>query len=403
VSSLRRVPQPTYPRFNKAEYSARIQKAREAMKARGVDLLLVAERENVVYFTGLATPEWVQKGTVVAAVIIAANSEEPIMVLPDFFFGMAEKTTWVNDFELHRNSHSNQLDFANLLASTVRERGFSGSSIGYEAGTETLLGMPQDLWEHLRKELSGAEWVDGRDVIWGARMIKSAAEIECLRRSATGNMRATEQLRDHARAGMNELALAAYLRRAMIQDDASEQDRMWVVMRAGKERYSMAGCNPGDNRIAAGDLLVIDQGIMIEGYAADTARVMSVGKPSALHTSVYEKVIEARTRALEELKAGVPASAIYQAVRKVYDKAGFPVHIDMVGHGIGLDPHEPPMLSANNPTLLQENMVVCIEPWVTLPDDQGVLTCEDTFLVKKDGYEQLGLTNNASELWVIKN
>jgi Xaa-Pro aminopeptidase len=401
VSSLRRVPEPSYPRFPANEYAARCRKAREAMKVSGIDLLLMTERENVVYFTGLATPEWVQKGTVVAAVMIAADSEEPVMALPDFFFGMAEKSTWVNEFVLHRNSHSNQVDFANLLASTIRERGWSGSSIGYEAGTEMLFGMPMDQWDHLRKELPGVEWVDGRDVIWGARMIKSAAEIECLRRSAVANNHATEQLRDYARPGMNELALAAYLRRAMIQDDASEQDRMWVVMRAGKDRYSMAGCNPGDNRIKSGDLLVIDQGIMLDGYASDTARVMSVGKPSALHASVYQKVVEARTRALEELRAGVPASAIYQAVRSVYDKAGFPVHIDMVGHGIGLDPHEPPMLSANNPTLLEENMVVCIEPWVTLPDDQGVLTCEDTFLVKQGGWEQLSLAN-ADDLWVIK-
>jgi Xaa-Pro aminopeptidase len=96
----------------------------------------------------------------------------------------------------------------------------------------------------------------------------------------------------------------------------------------------------------------------------------------------------------------VPASSIFKAVRSVYDKAGLPVHIDMVGHGIGLDAHEPPMLSPDNPTLLQENMVVNIEPWVTLPNDQGVLTIEDTFVVKKDGWEELTLPN-ASELWVI--
>src|SRR4029077_11994084 len=138
VKSLRRVPEPTYPRFPAAEYAERSRKAREIMKRRGIDVLLMTERENVVYFTGLATPEWVQKGTVVAAVMIEADSDEPIMVLPDFFFGMAEKSTWVNDYVLHRNSHSNQLDFANLLASTIKERGWSGSSIGYEAGTETL-------------------------------------------------------------------------------------------------------------------------------------------------------------------------------------------------------------------------------------------------------------------------
>jgi Xaa-Pro aminopeptidase len=344
---------------------------------------------------------WIQKGVVPAVVIIAASSDEPIMALPDFWLGTAEKTTWVNDFILHRNSHSNPTDFANLLATTIKQRGWARSRIGYEAGTETLLGMPLDQWDHLRSELSTADWIDASDVIWGVRMIKSPEEIEFLRRSAVATNRAQEQLRDHARAGMTELELGAYLRRAMMQNDASEQDRIFLNMRAGKERYSMTDTFPEDRRLQPGDVLVVDAGLILESYASDTARVMSVGKPSDLHASIYEKVIEAWSKALEELKAGVPASAIYRAVRAVYDKADLPVHIDMVGHGIGLDVHEPPMLSPDNPTPLEKNMVVNIEPWITLPNDQGVLTIEDTFVVKDDGWEQLTL-RDASELWVIR-
>ena len=400
VSTVRRVPKPLYANFSAAELADRCDRARAAMDKRGIDLLLLTARENVVYFTGLASMAWVQKGVVPAVVLIDKATPEPIMVLPDFWLGTAEKTTWVNDFVLHHNSHSHPTDFANLLAATIKQRGWSRSRIGYEAGTETLIGMPLDQWDHLRAELSTADWVDGSDVVWGVRMIKSPAEIERLRHSAVATNRAQEQLRDHARAGMDELELGAYLRRAMMQNDASEQDRIFLNMRAGTERYSMTDTYPEDRRLQPGDMLVVDAGFMLEGYASDTARVMSVGKPSALYTSIYERVVEARSKALEELSAGVPAHAIYKAVRSVYDKAGLPAHIDMVGHGIGLDVHEPPMLSPDNPTLLEENMVVCIEPWITLPDDQGVLTIEDTFRVKVGGWEELTLPN-ASTLWVI--
>ena len=163
----------------------------------------------------------------------------------------------------------------------------------------------------------------------------------------------------------------------------------------------MTDTYPEDRRLKSGDMLVVDAGFMLEGYASDTARVMSVGQPSSLYESTYKWVIEARHAALSQLKAGVPASAIYHAVRSVYDKAGLPVHIDMVGHGIGLDVHEPPMLSPDNPTILEENMVINVEPWVTLPDDQGVLTVEDTFLVTKRGWEELTLPSG-SDLWVIQ-
>jgi Xaa-Pro aminopeptidase len=231
-------------------------------------------------------------------------------------------------------------------------------------------------------------------------MIKSPAEIERLRRAAVATNRAQEALRAFLRPGISELAVGAFLRRQMIQDDAGEEDRLFLNMRAGSDRYSMTDTYPKDRPLARGDLLIVDAGIVLDGYSSDTARVLAIGEPSELHASVYRNVVDARASALAELRAGVPASAVYRAVRRVFDEAGLPVHIDLVGHGIGLDVHEPPMLSPINDTPLEENMVICVEPWVTLPNDQGVLVIEDTFAVTADGYDELTLPN-ASELWVI--
>jgi Xaa-Pro aminopeptidase len=200
---------------------------------------------------------------------------------------------------------------------------------------------------------------------------------------------------------MSELEVGAFLRRAMIQDDAGEEDRLFLNMRAGRDRYSMTDTYPKDRPLGRGDLLIVDAGIILDGYASDTARVLAIGEPSELHASVYRTVVDARTRALSGLRAGVTASSVYRSVRGAFDEAGLPAHIDMVGHGIGLDVHEPPMLSPINETPLEKNMVVCIEPWVTLPDDEGVLVIEDTFVVREGGYEELTLPN-ASELWVIE-
>jgi Xaa-Pro aminopeptidase len=398
--SVRRVPEPNYPNFPAAEIDRRCQRVQERMRAGGIDLLLLTERENVVYFSGISSMAWVQKGVVPAVVLIGVDEPQPIMILPDFWLGTAEKTTWLPDFVLHHGSHSEPMDFANLVAGVVREHGWHSATIGYEAGLEMLMGMPLEQWEHLRQDLATATWVDASDPIWDVRMVKSDLEIERLRRSAVATNRAQEAMRDHARPGMSELEVGAVLRRAMLQDDCGEQDRLFLNMRAGTDRYSMTDTYPKDRPLQAGDLLVCDAGLWLEGYASDTARVMSVDAPSPLHASIYQRVVEARAQAVSELKAGVPAAAMYRAVRSVFDQAKLPVHIDMVGHGIGLDAHEPPMLSPINETPLQENMVVCIEPWVTLPDDQGVLVIEDTFVVQQEGCEQLTL-DNADELWII--
>jgi Xaa-Pro dipeptidase len=365
-----------------------------------IELLLLTERENVVYFSGLSSCAWVQKGVVPAVVLIHARTEEPVMILPDFWLGTAEKTTWYQDFVLHSASHSDPNDFVNLLVSVIRERGWTGGRIGYEAGHEMLIGLPIAQWEHLRTQLSDASWVAAGEAIWKVRMVKSPAEIERLRRAAVATNRAHEVLRDHLRVGMSELEAGAVFRRAMLQDDVDEQDRFFLNMRAGTDRYSMTDTYPKDRPLGRGDLLVVDGGLIMAGYGSDTARVIAIGAPSDLHASVYRTVIDAKKEALGELRAGAQASAIYRAVRRVFDGAGLPVHIDMVGHGIGLDVHEPPMLSPINDEPLEENMVINIEPWVTLPDDQGVLVIEDTFLVTADGYEELTIPH-ADELWVV--
>ena len=399
--SVRRITQPNYPNFPADEISGRWDRARSLMSDQGIDLLLLTERENVVYFTGYSSMAWIQKGVVPAAVLLPLAGPEPVMLLPDFWLGTAEKTTWLNDFVLHRESHSDPASFAGLITETIRERGWSNGTIGYERGAEMLMGLPLDQWETLRANLGMADWVDGTPAIWGTRMIKTPVEIDRLRHASVATNQGQEALRDHLRLGMSELEAGAFLRRAMIQDRHGEEDRLFLNFRAGSDRYSMTDTYPKDRPIQDGDILVVDAGIALDGYWSDTARVMAIGEPSERHASVYRTVVDARARALSKLKAGVPASEIYHAVRAAFNEADLPVHIDMVGHGIGLDVHEPPMLSPINDTSLEENMVVCIEPWVTLPDDAGVLVIEDTFLVTADGYEELTLPD-AADLWIVR-
>lgn len=399
--TVRRIPEPLYPSFPKQEFEWRYDRARTAMESAGIDLLLLTNRENVVYFSGLVNAGWITPGLVPGLILFHRDQEEPVMILPDFWLGTAEKTTWLNDFVLHKNTHSDPEDFGRLVADTIRDRGWHKGTIGYEAGLEMFVRLPIRQFDHIRSELSEAKWVAGGDAIWETRMIKSSREIERIKRSAQITGKAHERLREYAHPGMNELEIGRFMRMAQIEEGGSDQDRLFLNMRAGRERYNMTDTLPQDRPIQEGEILVVDAGIYLEGYPSDTARVMSVGEPSEFYLSVYSKVIEAEKAALAEILPGAKASAAYHAVRKVYNDAGFPVHIDMVGHGLGLDIHEPPMLSPINDTPLLEDMVVNIEPWVTLPDDQGVLTIEDTYHVTKDGWVQLTL-HNADELWVVK-
>ncbi len=394
----RRVPEPLYPTFLRDEIAGRVDRVRASMSDRGIDVLFLTARENVVYFSGLSSCAWIQKGVVPVVLLIPATGADTTMILPDFWLGTAEKTSWVDDYVLHRNSHSQPDTFASLLVDVMQQRGWGNARIGYEAGLEMLLGLPLREYEAVRRGLDRATWVDAGPDIWSARTIKSPAEIDRLRRSALAVNAAQERLREYARPGLSELELGWFLRKELLQPDGSEQDRLFLNMRAGTERYSMTDTYPKNRVTQEGDMLICDAGMFLEGYASDTARCMSLGVPRDMFESVYRSVVEAERAAVSVVKDGTPASAVYHAVRQVYDSVGFPVHVDMVGHGIGLDVHEPPMLSPGNDEPLRANMVINIEPWVTLPNDQGVLTIEDTFVVTSDGCEQLTL-KNAEQLW----
>lgn len=399
-SVLRRIPEPLYPTFPKDEFETRYRRVRAAMDAAGIDLLFLTEQENVIYFSGLQNAAWLVHGLVPGVILFPRKEIDPLMVMPDFWLGTAEKTTWLNEFVLHANTHSDPDDFARLLVETIRERGWDKGTIGYEAGLEMIVRLPIRQFDRVRRDLASARWVEGGEAIWQARMIKSAREVEKIRRSAQVTNRAQEQLREYAHPGMNELDIGRFIRTKQVEAGASEEDRLFLNMRAGRERYNMPDTMPQNRPIRNGEMLVVDAGIYLESYASDTARIYAVGDPSPLYQSIYAKVVEAEKAALAQVRPGAKSSAVYNAIRNLYNSAGIPAHIDIVGHGLGLDIHEPPYLSPVNDYPLAENMVINIEPWVTLPDDQGVLTIEDTYLVTKGGWEQLTM-HNADELWVL--
>jgi Xaa-Pro aminopeptidase len=401
ADTARRIPEPLYPSFPKDEYEWRYRRTREYMDAAGIDLLFLTERENVAYYSGLFNAAWISHGFLPGLILFHREQDEPLMIMPDFWLGTTEKTTWINEIILHHETHSNPDDFATLVAEVIRKRGWDKGTIGYEAGHEMILGMPIRQFDAVRSETASAKWVPGGPVIWQARMIKSQREIEKLRHSAQITNRAQAQLRAYARPGMNELEAGRFVRMAQIAEGGSYQDRLFLNMRsAGPDRFNMPDSLPQDRPMEKGEVLIVDAGIYLEDYPSDTARSMVVGEPTQAQVDIYKRVIEALDAAIAAVRPGVKASAIYNAVRKVYDEAGFPVHVDMVGHGIGLDIHEPPMLSPVNDYLIEENMVLNLEPWVTLPDQHTVFTIEDTFAVTKNGCEQLSI-RNADELWYI--
>ena len=141
---------------------------------------------------------------------------------------------------------------------------------------------------------------------------------------------------------------------------------------------------PTDTEVKIGSLILVDAGLKYERYCSDRTRVAEYGNNlnfdkkhqtflSSKRQKVYDTVLKAQERAIKAAKPGVKACDIDKAAREVIEKAGYGKYfVHSTGHGVGLDIHELPVISAKSETIIEENMIFTIEPGIYLPGEFGV-------------------------------
>ena len=230
-----------------------------------------------------------------------------------------------------------------------------------------------------------------------ARKYKDADEIAAMRRASQINDQVVEAAIAAVRAGAVESELAAYVEGLYRQHGAD---------RSGEGQLVCFGPNGADPHHAPtgtvrrdGDSVVLDIFIPIRRYWCDMTRTVFFRSVSDEGRRVYEPVKAANLAAEAVIRPGVPMKDIDRAARKLIEDAGYgPFFTHRLGHGCGLDCHEPPDNSASSPAVAEPGMVFSVEPGIYLPGKLGV-RIEDLVLVTEDGCEVL---NHASkELRVV--
>ena len=231
-----------------------------------------------------------------------------------------------------------------------------------------------------------------------ARKYKDADEISAMRRASQINDQVVEAAIAAVKAGAVESELAAYVEGLYQQHGAD---------RSGEGQLVCFGPNGADPHHAPngtvlrdGDSVVLDIFIPIRRYWCDMTRTVFFRSVSDEGRRVYETVKAANLAAEAVIRPGVPMKDIDRAARKLIEDAGYgPFFTHRLGHGCGLDCHEPPDNSASSPAVAEPGMVFSVEPGIYLPGKLGV-RIEDLVLVTEDGCEVL---NHASkELRVVE-
>ncbi|MEM0358147.1 MAG: Xaa-Pro peptidase family protein [Candidatus Bathyarchaeia archaeon] len=223
-------------------------------------------------------------------------------------------------------------------------------------------------------------------LVWELRKVKDSGEIELMRKAGELVCEGMKAAYETVKPGVREYEVAAEIEYAMRRKGSWGTAFDTIVASGARSAFPHGGCT--DREIREGDLVVVDIGACYRYYRSDMTRTLVAGKPSEKQKKLYEVVKTAQRKAVQAVKATAKAKDIDTVARKIIEEAGHGVNfVHSLGHGIGLEVHEPPALSQQSKDKLAAGNVVTIEPGIYIVGFGGI-RIEDTVLVREQGSEK---------------
>jgi len=266
----------------------------------------------------------------------------------------------------------------------------------YLLGVEALHMRVLEL-ELLKRYAPGVQIAHAEPAMTALRAVKDETEIAAMRRAVAIAEEALRRLLPRIKIGMTEKQVAAMLTQALFAAGAESQ-AFGPIVSAGPNSAS-PHATPTERPLQAGDLLVIDWGVFVDGYPSDITRTFAVGEIEPEFRRIYELVRLANERGKQAARPGATGRDVDRAARKVIADAGYGDYfIHRTGHGLGLEVHEPPDMVATNANPLVAGNVFTVEPGIYLPGRGGVRIEDDVVLTAQGA---VSLTTFPRELLTI--
>jgi Xaa-Pro dipeptidase len=337
------------------------------------EALFFAPGTSLCYFTGI---RWGLSERLVGLVIPRAG--HPVLVVPAFEEGrLREKLHLPIDVRIWQEDQSP----TKIAAAALADQNIRTGRIGIEETTGYTF------FDHLRNAAPAFEYASADPVTIACRAHKSAHELELMRL-------ACEATFDVFRAAF------ASLKEGMSQDDIAHLvEAGFAKMNLHGGALVLLGASAAlphgtlqPQKLKEGDVVLIDGGCGVEGYASDVTRTSVYGKPTEKIVRAFELVRKSQDAALEAARAGRFSGTVDDAARTVIVNGGYgpdyKFFTHRLGHGLGLDGHEHPYLVRGSKTILEPGMTFSNEPGIYVPGEFG-LRCEDDMVIAADGPAQL--------------
>ena len=248
--------------------------------------------------------------------------------------------------------------------------------------------------EYIRKYKIN-NFVETEELIEKQRMIKDEEEIENIKKACKITDECFSYILSYIKVGMTEKEIA---RKIDEYYEKNADGKSFETIVASGENSSKPHAIPSERKIQKTDIITIDMGCKINGYCSDMTRTIFVGEVPEEIKKVYDLVLKNQEQVLKDLKENANTKQISKMVDNDFRLHNYDL-IHALGHGVGLNIHEGPILSCNTENILKENMVVTDEPGIYITGNFGV-RIEDTVLITKSGCKQL--TKSDKKYIIIK-
>ena len=366
--------------FSKEDIVKRHARAREMMEAKALDALVVTNEENFQYFTGATGSLALHYSSTRPAVLVFPLVGEPIAIVGAMIVDTMHMSTYISD----ARGYTDVLSFpVNMVEDAIRGLGAGVRRVGAELGMEQRMGVPVGDYLQLVGSMPEVSFEDAADIFVRLRMVKTPEEVEYMRQAAAITGRARQRLFREVVPGMTERDVVRRLRALILEEggDRTSFVHLTADLPVSQTQFHL------DRPLKRGGLLYIDSGAYVRNYTIDYARFATLGPANSEQIRGHSVLLEANRRMTEALRPGLTCAELHEIGAEVIEESGFEVApVGRMGHGQGIQLTEPPSVSPDDQTVLEEGMIISTEPEVGLN-----LLWEDVHVITADGSEQLTL------------
>ncbi|WP_423746486.1 Xaa-Pro peptidase family protein [Haladaptatus sp. SPP-AMP-3] len=365
-----------------AQLEERTQRCQEQLVKQDADAVILSMSSNLHFLTGF-TDEPMERHLL----CFVPSDGDPVYVVPEMYENQIQTESWVEDIR----TWSDDTGPTTILESTIEELSLDGGSVLLDDTMQARFVLD------LQKYLPNTSFARAEHIFSPLRMQKDETELKHLQHASNIADQVSEEIRSLGSdaVGLTERELAKRIRKDLLAEEGEELGFQTIV--GSGENGAHPHHRVSDRVIEAGDPVVLDFGVTINGYSSDQTRtVVFSGEPPIGFIEVYDVVRAALDAGFQTVKPGVTAGQVDKAVRDIFEQHGFAEKfVHRTGHGVGLDIHEPPYIVNGNETELQPGMVFSIEPGAYLKDQWGI-RIEDLVVVTPDGCHRL---NDSPRTW----